>query len=334
MSTIYLSLPVDNPNLYAQGHRASWAQITYFAYEALSRQFPGNVKYLPYSHNIPLQKHDVLVSCAPNDQLCKMPERSIIIDNDNFEVSKWKHGKFDKYGLDVPTDHTYQFNKFLVGLYGAIIKTNEVAIDKWNSNHPDVFEKKQFLLNNITHVNIVPHPIDKAFFSKLYNPKLKLPKLKMLVYNAPWRKNAEQLVEMLRKHGFSSDQYSVISELNKNNQSEIKRVLSQYAYLAHISYSEGFPYFANEFLCQGLVLYGHEEWWKPASGYEILRWTYDPARQDQNLANLQKLLSSSFTEQYYAMRNSVVDYHLNRTDNNWDYLTNILVKLVASLVKA
>lgn len=329
-NTIYLSLPVPTPNHYVNGHRASWAQIAYFVYDALSRQFPGNVKYLPYGKNIPMKKDDVLVSCVPNDQLGKMPGRTIIIDNDNFEVAKWKRGKFEKYGLDAQTDHTWPFNRFLHGLYGAVFKTNDVALRKWNSNHPDVLEKKQFLLKNIKHVEPVPHPIDKGYFTTFYNPNLRIPKLKMLIYHAPWRKNAAQLINMLKRNGFSTDLYTVVSSVNKTD-SEVKRILNEYAYLAHVSYSEGFPYFANEFLCQGLVLYGHEEWWDPY-GYDALKWTYDPARQEKNLANLRQLLRPDFKDMYYDMRRKVVQTHLDRTDNNWNYLTGKIVSMVQELL--
>jgi hypothetical protein len=331
MSTIYLSLPVDNPNLYAQGHRASWAQITYFVYDAISRQFPGNVKYLPYGKNIPIQKNDVLVSCVPNDQLGKMPERSIIIDNDNFEVAKWKYGKFNKYGLEAQTDHTWPFNVFLMGLYGAIFKTNDIALRKWHSDHPDILEKKQFLLKNIKRVELVPHPIDKSYFTKLYNPNLHLPQLKMLIYHAPWRKNATQLIQMLQRNNISTNTYDIVSSVNKTD-AEVMRILNKYAYLAHISYSEGFPYFANEFLCQGLVLYGHEEWWDPY-GHDILKWTYDPTRQEKNLANIRRLLSSDFKDMYYQMRKEVVQTHLDRTDNNWNYLTDKIVIMIRELLR-
>jgi len=329
MSTIYLSFPVNSPDAY-KNNKTSWAQITYFIHKALAKEFPGRVKYLRYGTNIPMKKEDVLISCIPNDQLGKMPERSIIIDNDNFEVNKWKHGKFRKYGLEAQTDLTSPFDKYLKGLYGAVFKTNDVAIKKWESDNSDVKEKKDFLLKHIQHVELVPHPIDKDHFSKFYRPQYKAEKLRMLVYNAPWRKNAVQLVKMLRRNNFSTDSYAVISSMNKSD-NEVRKVLNKFAYLAHVSYSEGFPYFANEFLCQGLVLYGHEEWWDPYN-HEELAWTYEPARQEKNLANLRKLLSNDFKDQYYKMRNEVVGHHLARKDNDWNHLNKKLIKMVNELL--
>jgi hypothetical protein len=107
--------------------------------------------------------------------------------------------------------------------------------------------------------------------------------------------------------------------------------LSEFAYLAHTSYSEGFPYFANEFLCQGLPLFGHEEWWDPY-GYDILKWTYDPERQDQNLLNLKTLFGKDFNEEYYKMRTHITQTHLDRIDNNWAFLTDRLITMIENLI--
>lgn len=327
---IFLSFPVQHPRFYVNKSKTSWAQIAYFIHQAVSKKFRGKVEYIPFGENVPISEKDILVSFMINDQVCKVPHRTIIVDNDNFEVAKWKYGKFNKYGLGAQTDHTWSYNKLISGLHGAIFKTNDVAIAKWNSNHPDVLEKKQFLLGNINNVEIVPHPIDKNYFSFLYDPDFKIPRLKMLIYNAPWRKNSVQLIQMIKRNKFPTKSYTIVSSINKTDEN-VKRILNEYAYLAHISYSEGFPYLANEFLCQGLVLYGHEEWWNPY-GHDILKWTYDPTRQDQNLANIRQLLSNDFRDAYYKMRKEVVQTHLDRTDNNWGYLTNKLITMIQELM--
>lgn len=272
-----------------------------------------------------MTKNDILISCVPNDQLRKFPERTIIIDNDNFEVGKWKYGKFTKYGLEAQTDHTFPFNHCMEGLFGAIFKTNDVAINKWNSDNPDVLEKKQFLCSNIKYVIPTPHPIDKNYFCKFFNKEYKINKMKMLVYNAPWRKNATQLVEMLRNN-FSSDKFFVTDNIYKGD-AEVRRILGEYSYFAHTSYSEGFPYLANEFLCQGLPLFGHEEWWDPY-GQDLLKWTYNPELQDRNLNNLKTLLDDGFKEQYYMLRRDLTEKHLARKDNEWGYLTDQLSNLI------
>ena len=327
MNKIYVSLPI-RPNAYPAEDRTSWAQISYFVYDALSQNFPQKVTFVPFRDDVNSTPSDILVSCIPNNNIKKRPNRTIIIDNDNFDVNKWKHGIFAKYGLNTTTDHTFQYNDYFENLYGAIIKTNDVAIWKMNNNHPDVLEKKRFLESKIKHFIYLPHPIDKAYFGKWYKPNLR-PKMKMLVYHCGWRKNAAQLVDML-KVNFSTDQFTVIDHLTKTDQI-INAILPEYAYIAHTSYSEGFPYFVNEFLTQGLILYGHEEWWQPY-GYDMLKWTYDPTKQDQNLNNLKKLLNPNFQEEYYKMRNDIVQQHFTRTDNNWNYLTDKLIELVKTIL--
>ena len=267
LMNIYITLPTENPNGYLRGRRLSWDQITYFVYNSILAKFPKNTIYSPWKNGpteefvmprneVKMTKADVFISARPCYQLKEFPERSIIIDNDNFDVGKWKHGKFNKY--DIGSNAIPTHSSLLDGLYGAVFKTNDVAIRKWNSNDPDVFETKQFLVSNIKNIELVPHPIDKNYFSTFYNRDLRLSKLKMLVYNRggkdPGGKNAEQLIDMLRSNNFETSSYSIIDYIHKAD-STVRGILSEFAYLAHISYSEGFPYFANEFLCQGLPLW-------------------------------------------------------------------------------
>jgi hypothetical protein len=329
MGKIYVSLAVHNPNIYRSGFRAGNNQIAYFVYNAILRKYPRDTIYSEWHTELQINPDDVLVTGIPCTQIRKRPDRVILVDNDNFEECRWKRGVFDKYGLSAPINCTWILNPVTEGVYGAIYKTNDVAIRKWNSDHPDVIGKKQKLLSQITNMNISPHPIDKDYFAKFYNPNLKLSSLKMLVYHTGPEKNAAQLIEMLQQN-FDSSKYTVINGVNKVNEGEVKRILSEYAYLAHTSYAEGFPYFANEFLTQGLPLYGHEEWWEPY-GHDILKWTYDPARQGQNLANLKILLDDEFKEDYYKMRNELVQTHLNRTDNNWNTFTDKIITMIEEL---
>jgi hypothetical protein len=329
MGQIYISFPAASQDSYPLGDRTSWSQVAHFVHRDLCRKF-SNVHYLRYGSTVPMTKDDVLISNVPNRELQKIPGRSIIVDNDNFEVGKWKYGKFTKYGINAETDCTYRFNSVLEGLFGAVLKTSEVAIRKWDSNHQDVLERKQFLLHNIQNVCITPHPIDKDYFGRLYRPDIQLDTLRMLVYNAPWRKNAVQLVELLRNN-FPEDAYRVVSSINKPVDEEF--IVGNFAYFAHTSYSEGFPYLANELLCQGLVLFGHEEWWDPY-GFDALKWTYNPELQDRNLSHLGMLLSDDFKSEYYKMRRSIVSNHLDRTDNNWNHLTDQLANMVERLLSA
>jgi hypothetical protein len=330
MVNIYVSFSVQNPNIYTRGFRTGNNQIAYFVYNAIARKFPNNTIYNEWHTELQINPDDILVTGIPCTQIRKRPDRTILVDNDNFEVGRWKHGLFLQHGINAEIGCTWVLNPVIEGVYGAIYKTNDVAIRKWNSDHPDVIDKKQNLLANIKNVHISPHPIDKAYFSGFYNPNLQLNKLKMLVYHAGPQKNAAQLIDMLTKN-FDSSLFTITGGINKMDVNGIRQILSEYAYLAHTSYSEGFPYFANEFLTQGLPLYGHEEWWEPY-GHDILKWTYDPDRQDQNLSNLKILLSNDFKEEYYRMRREVIQTHLDRTDNNWNTFTDKIIVMIEDLL--
>jgi hypothetical protein len=264
-------------------------------------------------------------------QIQQYPHRTILVDNNTFDVNIWKTGHFKKYGLNIPigsSEPNSQYNYLFKNLYAVLFKTNDIAIHKWNSDHLDVMEKKQFLLNTIKKVIILPHPIDKQYYNSFYNADLHLSSLKMLVYDGHEGKTAKELIKVLKKN-FSPNTYSIITGIRKTVQN-VNKMLNSYAYLAHVSYSEGFPYFANEFLTQGLPLFGHEEWWDPY-GYDYLKWSYNPEKQDQNINNLNKLLNDNFANEYYQMRKGLVKAHLDRTDNDWSYLTDKLIKLIEEL---
>jgi hypothetical protein len=266
---IYIDLPADPYEYQNNTNRYSLSQVCYFVYSTLKDKY-SNVEFR--HGNLPLTGNDILITNIPNPQIQQYPHRTILVDNNAFEVDVWKTGCFQKYGLNVEirSGATTRFDYLFDNVYGALIRTNDVAIKKWNSNHPDVFEKKQFFLNSMKKVIIVPHPIDKQYYNSFYNENLKLNSLKMLVYDGPKGKNAKELIKVLRNN-FSTNMYSIITEISKKEEN-IRPILHKYAYLAHVSYSEGFPYFANEFLTQGLPLFGNEVWWEPY-GYDCLKWS-------------------------------------------------------------
>lgn len=325
--TIYISF-INDPEGYKDKEKIiSHDQIAYFIYKDLSKRF-SNIVYHPFHKPIDLSGDDILVTCIPNKNITKWKDRTIIVDNDTFEVDKWKYGKFKKYGLDKNIDYTYCFNNYLEGLYGALIMTNDIAIMKLSNNHPDVLEKKNFIESNIKHFFCTPHPIDKKYFSENYNKDLKLLSPKMLVYYNGERKNAYELIEILKSDSFFNDKYDVVNLIERTTNIEYSK---KYNYFAHVSLSESGPYLAYELLCQGIVTYGHEEWWD-GYGYDILRYTYNPEENDRNISNLKKLLSNDFLEQYYLMRNDILLKYLSRTDNEWNYFNNILTNLIKGLL--
>ena len=88
--------------------------------------------------------------------------------------------------------------------------------------------------------------------------------------------------------------------------------------------SEGFPYLANEILCAGPTLYGHEEWWD-GYGDSRITWTYDPRRQEENADKLRFLFDSKNLDEVLTIRQCVREAHMSRMDNNWEHFLGVLV---------
>lgn len=321
MSRIVVSFP-SGPNAFPQ-NSVSWAQMSYHMFKALKETF-DNVIFMPMQ-NTKLHGSDILITCVVHPMLPKW-KRSIIVYNDNFLVNKWKHGKFKRYGLEFKTDCVSGYDRYIKNVQAVIIKSNDVALRRWKNNDPLILAKKNWLINNVKSVNVVPHPIDKKFYSRHYNANRKTSP-KMLVYHAGWRKNAKHLIDLLKASNMSN--FDVVSKITMSDV-RIKAILNEYSYIAHISVSEGFPYLANELMCQGLVLYGHDDWWN-GYGNQDLCWSYDPKKQELNKKNLTKLLTLP-SKDCAQLRKQQWDQHMSRTDNNWDYFNNILLNEVKKLL--
>lgn len=325
---IYVSFP-DSPDAYPDREKINPNVVAcHFIYHALKPKWPGRVEYIHWGKRPKYAPDDIVVGLLGGASMNEW-NRSVVISNDNFDVNKWKHGQFRKYGLNLQTDHTWCWNGGLKGRLACVFMTNDVAMKKWKNDHPDVKEKKDWLLKNVGSMRLMQHPIDKSFWTGKYDPNRRFDHLRMLVYHSDWRKNAHQLIEILKWCGFKERvNFDVVPWVDKTDPGNLDRILKHYAYLAHVSVSEGFPYMANEFLCQGLLLYGNEEWWD-GYGYQGLRFTYDPARGAHNVESLKVILGDAYKDQYYGVRQDVWNKHINRTDNNWSTFTKAVVEEVA-----
>ena len=313
-SRIIVSFP-EAPDAYRVTTVTSWAQIAYHVYKYIAERH-SNTYWIPFDERPMFSPTDVLVTCVPNPNLSTW-KRSVLVDNDTLAVDKWKHGSWNRYGVSYRTDHPFRWNSYIQDCLAVFIKTNDIAIQRWNTNDAIVAEKKAWLQANVGHVELSPHPIDKAFFGSLYDPSA-LPAKRMLVCHGGWRKNGKELLQTLQKMGYRTGKdYDIMPRVNKMNLQSIKLLLSGYAYFAHTSVSEGFPYLANEFMCQGMILYGHEDWWD-GQGDQRLRWTYDPSRQTDNEKNLRTLLSKFSDRELRVLRESQQRLHMDRKDNTWD----------------
>jgi hypothetical protein len=324
---IYAAFPAP-PDDYPHKERINPNVIVgHFVYHALKRRFKDRVEYIHWGARPKYHEQDIVVGLLGGQSMNERA-RSVTISNDNFEVDKWKHGRFRKYGLNLETDHTAWINGGIKGRLACVWMTNDVALKKWNTDHPDVKEKKDWLLSTVGSMRLMQHPIDKNFMCGKYDPNRRFDHLRMLIYHDGWRKNAQQLIDLLKYCGMKERvNFDVTSWVDKTDPGKVDQILKHYAYLGHISVSEGFPYMANEFLCQGLLLYGHEEWWN-GYGYQGLRWTYDPARTAHNVESLKVILGDAYKDQYYHIRQDVWNKHINRTDNTWECFTKAVVEEV------
>lgn len=310
------------PDLYPHRMQYSWAQISHFVFDALMRAFPRTkVEFFAPGATIPLADSDVLVGNV-SDHMLRW-KRSIIVDNDNLDVDRWLHGRFSKYGADYPTYHTGWTKPHMEGCLAALLKTSDVAIRRWDSGDESVAAKKAWLLSSLGSVHVLPHPIDKVVFGARYRPEAQAGRMKMLVYHAGPTKNARELIDLLGKLGFTGHDFTVTDNITRAPEI-VERIVRDYPIFAHVSVSEGFPYLANEFMCDGVLLYGHEEWWD-GYGDDRLTWTYDPARQEENASKLRYLFKPSSRADLRDLRKIVRDRHVGRIDNEWSYFTNILV---------
>lgn len=316
-----------HPDLYPMSQQYSWAQISHFVFKALVKAFPKeDVRFFNSSDEIPLSGRDILVSNVTDHT--KRWKRSVIVDNDNLEDDKWLKGRFTKYGMDHVTDCTVWTKPHMEDVLAIFLKTNDVALRKWHADDHTVSQKKAWLLGACPAVHVLPHPIDKAYFGSRalwnFDLKHKFKKAKMLVFFAGQRKNAKELIELLVKLGYDNRNFTVTDQISKSFEN-VEKILSEYMLFGHVSVSEGFPYLASEFMCQGMMLYGNEEWWD-GYGDNRVTWTYDPARMEENADKLKFLFDPANLEELHAMRVRLWTAHMTRKDNDWSYFTNLIVK--------
>lgn len=329
--TIYIALPTD-PLCYDRGYRISWSQIYSFIYKGLVSNFP-NVRVYPYNYKgqIPLQKNDVFITTLSDEPIINHIlnfNRCILIDNNNFDVTKWKYGKFSKYGYESKASKASRFNEHIRKSYAQFVKTNDVAIDKWNNNHEDIYEYKKWYIDNNVNVRLMQHPIDKKFYGSFFDKNKRFEKARMAIYYDGLYKNAKELIALLNQLGYKQGyDFDVFSSIDM---SKPKQYLDKYMIFAHTSFSEGFPYLLNELFTMGMIPFAHEEWWN-GYGNDFTKWSYDPNKIGQNVVNLKFIFDENNLDLLHEKRIELWNKHINRTDNNWDYFVGELVKTIKEM---
>lgn len=320
---IYVSFPRKS-NDYPWDS-VSWAQIAHFVVRYLKAAFPNQVVEIPYNTIPDFKPEDIFVGNIPNKAILST-NRVVLIDNDSLQTDKWKDGTFRKYGLNLKMFElgTSTLDYFYDHILVAFIKTNTIAIKQWNEDNPYVKEKKDFLLSKCK-VYPMQHPIDKKFFGRFYNPNKIFNSSKMHVLSLKHLpKHSHMLIEILNKLGYK---YSV-SEWTNSQEPSLYLTHNIFGYT---SYSEGFPYIGNEFMCSGMFFFGNEEWW---DGYGLphTTWTYDPTRYEENIENIKWLMNSNNVDEVERLRHELRLRHIENKENNWSYFMTKVISEIKCLL--
>lgn len=334
---IYISFPGD---ITFYPDKATYPpELIYHIYNGLKNKYgEKQVEIVPFYKDPPTNdSKDILVTQIFGSYGKVLRERVILVENSNFESNKWnKEGKarYTKYGVnsDNEIDGVYGVNECLENVGSAIFISNDVALKRWNENHPDIRMYKNYLQQTIKNIIPIPHPLEKQRYLRFFNPEYIPATPKLLIYHAGSRKNSLQYIQILRDFGFKEDKHFVITSfVNKNDHELLRRINREYHAFVNCSFSESGPINVIEFMFQGLLIIGHEEWW---SGYNFPQtiWTYDPDRHDEMRAKIWWLLDPARRKEIKEMRNKIVNYNVNRKDNEWPYLINHLYTLIDNLL--
>ncbi len=327
--TIHVSFP-QPPDAFPK--MLHWhAQLSRYVFEALSRRFGPRVRFSPWAEPLSPSGRDVLVSFLPHPAL-KDWKRSVLIENSNFDVDKWRFAAFRRFGLDAPLDDARETEAWLHHQYALVVLSNDVAIGRVASRDPQVADCHDHMASLVRHLSIHPHPIDKVEFSRHATGFPLPPKVRMLVYHAGPRKNSAELIAMLRSGGLQENtDFSVAAYVPKDRADLMAFLRQNFLVVANTSYSETGPINMIEYLLSGFAVYGHDDWWDGA-GNPRFTWSYDPAAEEANRANLRHIFHELGPGGVAAERDRVRTAFLERTDNDWPALLGPVCAHVEALL--
>ncbi len=310
------------------------AQLSSFVTRALVERFGGRVSFVPWDQPPPLRGQDAFVSFLPHPALGGW-KRSVVLDNDNFDSDKWRFSAFRRFGYDAPLDPVADAYRLLDGQFARIVLVNDITRRRVADRDPRVADCWEHL-SGLTggRVSLHPHPIDKAFFSRLYGAEPPPDRARMLVYHGGPRKNSAELIALLRRLGFAENRdFSIAPYIDKGNDDLARFLLKNFFFVGNTSFSETGPINMWEYLTAGHIPYGHEDWWDGA-GNPRLCWSYDPARQAENADNLDHLLRRMDVGALVEERDRLWHWWIGRRDNDWPCVTTDLCDQVDRLLSA
>jgi hypothetical protein len=331
-AAVYVSFPVS-PDAYPAN--PDWhAQLCFFVFQALRQRFGDRVVFYPWETPPPLRSADALVTFLPHPALVHW-KRSVLVDNETFDVDKWRHAAFRRFGYNARVSRVAHHDQPLARQFHRIVLCNDVILRRIETRDSRVAERWDYL-NAICdgRITVHPHPIDKAFFGRLYNTLPVPDRARMLVYHGGWRKNSAELIELLRRTGFVEEEdFAIVKYIDKRDDHLVRYLLQKFFFVGNASFSESGPINMWEYLSSGHIVYGHEDWWDGAGNLRLC-WSYDPARMEENAANLDFLLRGMSREALVAERDRLWRWWMERTDNEWGRVTDDVGDQVDKLLRS
>lgn len=330
-SMIYVSFPKP-PNHFPR--KVHWhGQLSHHVYWGLvNRLGRQNVDFVKWKEKAPVKNRDLLVTCLPNNNY-HHTNRIIGVENDTLIPARWSSPTFGKFGIDAPVDDLRALEPLLKRAAGYCVLSNDVALGKLRSGDPEtcghVEHFKQLVGGNYV---VAPHPIDKQRFRRIPKRKFSrngfMSRHRMMIYHKDWRKSSQAAIDLLLEMGYRQGrEFGVVNWVNKNNPLSMRRFTQKYNIVFSGSYSETGPANILEFLTQGFLIAGHEDWWD-GYGFPQTVWSYDPRKGKKMKENLAYLLDDGNVPEMEHNRDRILTDYLAREDNEWDYFCDRLVEVI------
>lgn len=330
---LYVSFPRP-PDAYGQDCR--WhAQLSHHVYHGLRKRFGAvGVEFVGWDHDIPAGPSDLIVTCLPNRNY-RSGARIIGVENDTLVPERWDRTSVDIHGMPVQVDDIREMRALLRNAVGLIVMTNDVALGRLAAREARASEHAAWLAGICDgNVRFGPHPIDRERFRRV--PKLRLQRKRwwnahehrMLVYHAGWRKNSAEAIVLLEGLGHARGQrFGVTDFIDKNDEGAMAELVETYNIIFSGSFSESGPINMIEYLIQGFVIAGHEDWWD-GYGFAESVWSYDPALRGEMTRRLAWLMDNRNVGAMQDHRDRILNHFMTRDDMDWDVFLDRLGEVV------
>lgn len=324
---LYVSFP-RKPNVFPRNPH--WhAQISYHVFKGLQARFgKERVEFIKWGKRAPVGHGDLLITFLRNINYLNTT-RIIGVENDTLIPERWTSATFNCFGEQVPVDDNSHLLPILKNPAGYCVLTNDVALTKLKSGDSKTVEHvenwRSFVDGNYA---VCTHPIDKAVFQRSpkrdFNRNGRWSQHRMLVYHRDWRKSSQATINLLKEMGYQQGrEYSVVGWVNKSNRISMANLARKFNIIFSGSFSETGPANMLEFLTQGYLVAGHEDWWT-GHGVPQTVWSYDPARKDEMSENMAYLLDDANVPELQDHRDNINARWMGRKDNEWSYFCDKL----------